>query len=172
MFNRIRGRIGSAHVLGMVAVILALTGTSFALPGRNSVDSGDIRNRTIQAADVRPNAFGGGQINENRLGRVRLATAALDAKNVLWVDVKNPNGAKNAAVTQAGQPNTLAGEGAGFVNVAFARPVSACSWTGTSQGGGFVQVNPKKSASNVVTVRVRNNAGNLVDEPFSLQVVC
>ena len=52
MLQRLRGRIGSAHLIGLAALILALTGTSIALPGRNSVDSGDIRNKAVKTVDI------------------------------------------------------------------------------------------------------------------------
>src|SRR4051794_20288974 len=100
MFSRIRSRIGSAHIIGVVAIVLALTGTSIALPGKNSVDTGDIKNGTIQAADVHKNAIGGNQVNERKLGEVRLATSAVEARNVLWAVIKNPNGNNNAAIVR------------------------------------------------------------------------
>jgi hypothetical protein len=45
-------RLGT--VLGAVALFLALEGHAFALPGLNSVDSGDIVNGQVRSADVGP----------------------------------------------------------------------------------------------------------------------
>jgi len=117
MSRRIRGRISSAHVISMIALILAMTGTSVALSGKNTVDSGDIRNHTVQGADVRNNTLNGNQIAEQKLSAVRLATSAIEARNVLWAAVKNPNGAGNAAVLRSGQGDTVVGEGNNLVNV-------------------------------------------------------
>lgn len=172
MFNRIRNKIGAAHVLGVIAIVLALSGTSIALPGKNSVDTGDIRNGTITGADVRKNALNGNQIAEQKLSAVRLATSAIEARNVLWAVVKNPNGAKNAAIIRAGQASTVAGEGNDLTNVAFGRDVTNCAWTATSQGGGYAQTTATPGVAGSVTVRTRNAAGNLEDEPFTVQVVC
>lgn len=172
MTSRIRGRISSAHVIAVIALILAMTGTSVALQGKNTVDTGDIKNQTITSADVRKNTLNGNQINEAKLGKVPLATSALDSADVLWAAVKNPNGAGNAALLRAGQLGTVAGEGTNLVNVAFARDVSTCSWTATSQGAGYAQTSATPGAVTSVTVRTRNDQGTLDDEPFNLQVVC
>lgn len=50
--TRIRRHI-QHNVWGIVAVFIALGGTASALPGRNTVDSGDIKKGQIKAADVR-----------------------------------------------------------------------------------------------------------------------
>ncbi len=44
-----------SNVLGLVAIFIALTGTAFALPGNNTVDSGDIINGQVRSPDVRAN---------------------------------------------------------------------------------------------------------------------
>lgn len=167
-----RIRTAGPYLIAMVALILALTGTSIALPGKNSVDSGDIRNKTIKGNDVGQNALNGNQIAEQKLSAVRLATSAEEARNVLWAAVRNPNGGGNAGILRAGQDNTLAGEGNDLVNVAFGRDVSNCSWTATSQANGYTQTSSTSGAPTAVTVRVRNAAGTLIDAPFTLHVVC
>lgn len=167
-----RIRTAGPYLIAMLALILALTGTSIALPGKNSVDSGDIRNKTVKAIDVGKNALNGNQIAEQKLSAVRLATSALEARNVLWAAVRNPNGGTNAAILRAGQNDTVAGEGNDLVNVAFGRDVSNCSWTATSQENGYVQTSATAGAPQAVTVRVRNAAGTPIDAPFTLHVVC
>jgi hypothetical protein len=42
-----------SNVVGYIALFVALTGTAIALPGRNSVDSGDIRNGQVRSVDVK-----------------------------------------------------------------------------------------------------------------------
>jgi hypothetical protein len=42
------------HVVGYVALFVALSGTAVALPGRNSVDSDDIRSRAIEPRHLGP----------------------------------------------------------------------------------------------------------------------
>ena len=42
-----------ALVVALVALVAALTGSAIALPGKGSVDSGDIKNRTIVGKDIK-----------------------------------------------------------------------------------------------------------------------
>lgn len=169
MSSRIRGRITSAHVIAVIALVLALTGTSVAFSAKNSVTSRDIKNGTIVGADVHKNALNGRQINERKLGEVPEAT---EARNVLWAAVTNPNGPGNVSILRAGQQNTAVGEGNNEVVVGFGRDVSVCSWTATAQGSGFAQTSPTPNAPNGVTVRVRKANGTLVNGGFNLQVDC
>jgi hypothetical protein len=46
---------------------VALGGTAAALPGRNTVDSGDIRNGQVKSVDVRQNTLTGADVNESTL---------------------------------------------------------------------------------------------------------
>jgi hypothetical protein len=62
--------------LAFVALLVALSGTAVALPGRNTVDSGDIKNRTIRGRDVRGNTLTGLDISERKLGKVPSAGKA------------------------------------------------------------------------------------------------
>jgi hypothetical protein len=53
MIDRIGRRLTYANVMSTLAVFGVLAGgTALALPGRNSVDSGDIRNGQVKAPDV------------------------------------------------------------------------------------------------------------------------
>lgn len=45
------------HVLGLVAIFIALGGTALALPGTNTVNSGDIVNGTVKEADLHDQAW-------------------------------------------------------------------------------------------------------------------
>ncbi len=47
-----RQRPSPAMAVAMLALFLALGSTAVALPGRNTVDSGDIRNQEVKSADV------------------------------------------------------------------------------------------------------------------------
>jgi hypothetical protein len=70
-------RPSAALVVAIVALFAALGGTGYAaatLSGR------DIQKRTIPANRVVPNALGGGQIDESKLGPVPVAQQALTAQ--------------------------------------------------------------------------------------------
>ena len=100
--------------VAFIALLAALGGTAAALPGsntvtsgdikrgavgtsdikNNSVRSGDIRNSTVRGRDVRNNTLTGADINESSLGIVPSANAA-NAANVANV----ANSANNAQTT-------------------------------------------------------------------------
>jgi hypothetical protein len=84
--SRVREHFRS-NVVGYVAIFLfAVAGTASALPGRNTVDSGDIKNKQVKRADIAPNAvngsrvangaIGGADVNEGSLGQVPRAASA------------------------------------------------------------------------------------------------
>jgi hypothetical protein len=112
--------------VSVVALIAALSGTAIALPGKNTVDSGDIkkgavktpdiaqgavtgakvRNRTLTGAKVRDNSLTGAKIDESTLSEVPSAARARTATTA--------NSATTAdSATKADTANTanaLAGE--------------------------------------------------------------
>ena len=51
MRNALKGRSGAA--IGVVALIVALSGSAIALPGRNTVNSGDIQDGTVKSKDMK-----------------------------------------------------------------------------------------------------------------------
>ena len=51
MGTRVRMHVRS-NVVGYIALFVALSGTAAALPGTNSVDSGDIINQQVKSADI------------------------------------------------------------------------------------------------------------------------
>jgi hypothetical protein len=96
MRKLLASRPSPAMAVAFVALLAALSGTAIALPGTNSVDSGDIRNNTIRSkdirnnnvrsgdirngtvtgTDVRDNSLTGADINESTLGKVPSAAQA------------------------------------------------------------------------------------------------
>jgi hypothetical protein len=176
MLNRIRGRIGSAHALAILALVLAVSGTALALPGRNSVNGQDIRNGAVKSLDVRDNNLRGQDIREATLDTVPSAEQSEDA---LWAVVTNPAGGANAAIARAGQTGTTVAESGGAVQVNLGRDVSSCAWNatrGTPGGGtepaGFAEVNGVGGQPTVVEVHTRDDTGAAVDGNFHLQVTC
>ena len=45
-------RVSPSMVVGVIALVLAVTGAAVALPGKNSVDSGDIKNGQVKKGDL------------------------------------------------------------------------------------------------------------------------
>jgi hypothetical protein len=97
--NRFTRRPSPAMVVAFAALVAALSGTAVALPGQNTVDSGDlkrgavktsdiarnavtrpkVRNRAINGAKVANNSLTGADINEGTLGQVPSANQANSA---------------------------------------------------------------------------------------------
>jgi hypothetical protein len=103
-----------AMAVAFVALLAALSGTAVALPGTNSVDSGDIKNRQVKGKDLANNAVTGAKVknsairsadvgndsltgtdvNESTLGKVPSAANADNATNA--TNATNASNATNA----------------------------------------------------------------------------
>lgn len=82
-------RPSPALIVALLALVAALSGVAYALPGKNTIDSGDIINKEVKTSDLAPfavrgkhvkgNALGGTQIKESTLGIVPTAETAQHA---------------------------------------------------------------------------------------------
>ena len=120
-------RPSPAMAVAFVALLAALSGTAIALPGTNTVDSGDIKNSTVRSKDVRNNnlkgtdvrndSLTGSDINEGTLGQVPSAANAANAANA--TNATNAANAANATnATNASNADTLDTlDSSGFVQV-------------------------------------------------------
>jgi hypothetical protein len=104
-----------AMAVAFVALLAALSGTAVALPGINTVDSGDIKNGQVKGkdigrsavtgkkvkngslggADVKNNSLTGGDINEATLAQVPSANAANTANSATTAGFATNAGAVN-----------------------------------------------------------------------------
>ena len=145
-----RGRPSPAMAVAFVALLAALSGTAVALPGSNTVDSGDLRrgavknsdiargavtgskirngavtgskiqNGTITGAKLANNTVTGAQINESTLGTIPRAERANTAGTAESANTAGTSGHANTAGT-AENANTVGGHAANsLVRVAFA----------------------------------------------------
>ena len=112
-----------AMAVAFIALLAALTGTAVALPGTNSVDSGDIKNKqvkgkdlannavtgkkvkngAIKSADVGDDSLTGTDINESALGKVPSAANADNAANAT-----NANTVGGKTASDLDQPRAFA----------------------------------------------------------------
>jgi hypothetical protein len=110
-------RPSPAMAVAFIALLAALSGTAIALPGKNSVDSGDIkngnvktkdiknndvrsgdvRNSTLTGGDVKDNSLTGADINESTLGTVPNANSANSANSATTANSANSANAANHA---------------------------------------------------------------------------
>jgi hypothetical protein len=56
-----------AMAVAFLALLVALSGTAVALPGKNTVDSGDIKKGAVKASDVGKNALTSGKVKDGSL---------------------------------------------------------------------------------------------------------
>ena len=60
-------RPSPAMAVAFIALLAALSGTAVALPGKNTVDSGDIKKGAVKASDIAKNAVRGGKVRNGSL---------------------------------------------------------------------------------------------------------
>src|SRR5918999_1320561 len=121
-------RPSPAMAVAFVALLAGLSGTAVALPGKNRVDSGDIRNNSVSSKDlrnnnvatkdvknnnlrsndIRNNTLTGNDINEGSLGQVPSANTANSATTANTANnIAPPEGFHQ--VGAAGEPPFLNG---------------------------------------------------------------
>lgn len=78
-------RLGT--VLGALALFVALQGTAWALPGLNTVDSGDIINGQVTRVDIASNAIRHFHIKTDAVRQDEIATGAVGADELkgTWI---------------------------------------------------------------------------------------
>jgi hypothetical protein len=83
-FKRLRKRLSSANVTSMIALFVALGGTSYAaatLP-RNSVGKGQIRANAVGKSEAATNSIGKREILSCSVGRSEIATDGVSAAEI------------------------------------------------------------------------------------------
>jgi hypothetical protein len=101
------------NVYGLIAVFIALSGTAAALPGKNSVDSGDIKKGGVRKSDIRKNAVRGSKVRNNTLkgadidegslsGVLRCRRGLKRAVDVCYTNQRGPAPGPNAYLDCAG----------------------------------------------------------------------
>jgi hypothetical protein len=83
-FARFRKRLNFANVTSMIALFVALGGTSYAaamLP-RNSVGKGQIRANAVGKSEAAPNSVGKSEVATSSIGRSEIATNGVAASEI------------------------------------------------------------------------------------------
>src|SRR5919112_3925259 len=68
MRRMLKRKPSGAMGVAFIALIAALSGTAVALPGTNTVDSGDIKNNSVRGKDLRNNDVRGKDIRTGNVG--------------------------------------------------------------------------------------------------------
>jgi hypothetical protein len=82
MLERLVGRLSYANVMATIAVFLALGGGAYALQGKNTVDSGDIKPNAVTASDIAPDAVTASDIAPNSVGSAEIKPNAARSADV------------------------------------------------------------------------------------------
>jgi hypothetical protein len=129
--------------VAFIALLAALSGTAVALPGKNSVDSGDIKNKQVKGKDLANNAvtakkvknssLGGGDVKDNKLTGADIDEATLG---------KVPSA---ATADSAGNANTVGGVGADALTVGRSNASVECFGDATGYDCASVALNLPRS---------------------------
>jgi hypothetical protein len=99
--HRFSRRPSPAMAVAFIALVAALSGTAAALPGRNTVDSGDIKRGAVKRSDIGRNAVNGGKVQNGSL-------SGADARNdsLTGADINESTLGQVPSANQANSANT------------------------------------------------------------------
>jgi hypothetical protein len=86
-------RPSPAMVVGLIALLAALSGTATALPGVDLIDSGDIKNGQVQRKDIGKNAVNGAKVANGALSGADVRDGSLTPSDFSG-SVQGPKGDK------------------------------------------------------------------------------
>jgi hypothetical protein len=110
MSNRIRAHLRS-NVIGYVALFFAIGGTAMALPGGNTVNSGDIINGEVKNQDLTADAVTSGKIAPQEVRRADLRDTAVDSTKVKDESLTSSDlGADSAGLAEIDQSAFFSGD--------------------------------------------------------------
>ena len=156
MLSRFRSQMSpAALVISLIALFVAIGGVAGALPGKNTVNSGDVKKNTLKGADI----------NESTLN---IPTAALPAGAGSTIGVTVSNSGVVETTTLPGV--TVTPGGSGLFTVTFPRSLDGCVPVASDQA-------PSPSTTAIRAQVVSNNrvfigSGDLANNAFSLIVNC
>lgn len=134
----IRRRLPTPGVaVGIVALIVGLSGTAFALPGKNTVSSNDIKRNGVKASDIRKNAVGKSEIRAGAVGSSEIRNDRVRGAEVDEASLGKVPAAVRA--DSAAAADTVGGKTAGSLDTRWA--LIAENGTIERQTGGFAIVN-------------------------------
>ena len=89
--------------VAFVALVAALSGTAVALPGKNSVDSGDIKKGAVRSSDIKNGQVKRGDIRKNAVDSGKVRNGSLRARDFRKGDLpRGPRGVPGPSTGPAG----------------------------------------------------------------------
>lgn len=142
-----------ALAVAFVALLAALGGTAVALPGKNTVDSGDLKKGAVKGADIAKNAVNGAKIKNGAVG-------SGDVKNdgLTGTDINEGTLGQVPSAATAGSANS-------------ANTANSANSAGSVDGASFVRINYRGAEDSPavdilkaagLTVTANCNGGSLV----------
>ncbi|MEA2333002.1 MAG: hypothetical protein QOH58_3140 [Thermoleophilaceae bacterium] len=139
-------RPSPAFGVAFLALVVALSGTAVALPGKNTVDSGDLKRGAVKSSDI-----GRGAVTSTKLRNGAVTTAKIRNNAVSGAKINEGSLAQVPSAASAGNANTVGGFGpSGIVRSAFAGDNdnalvgvsgTVLTTTITAPGPGFLLIN-------------------------------
>jgi hypothetical protein len=131
MLSRLRSQASPAALaISMIALFVAISGVAGALPGKNTVNSGDVKKNSLKSGDLKNDGVTGADVKESTLE----IPASAVTKDTFGASVTQA-----AQVTTATLPGTTASiDGAGAYTVTFPRSVQGCIPVVSDNDGGAV----------------------------------
>jgi hypothetical protein len=154
MLGRI-GRFVRSNIIGFIALFFALGGVAVALPGTNTVDSGDLRPGAVKSVDIRGSAVTGPKLAPSVRPR--------------WARI---NHTSNSIVRGRGVTG-MTSAGNGNYTVSFATPIVNCGWTATLNQNVTGDPHPagelavKPAGQNAVNVQYFSSGGSATNLPVA-----
>jgi hypothetical protein len=148
LVSRLRSQTSpAALVVALIALFVAIGGVAGALPGKNSVDGGDIKRNSVASPDIRNDKVTGRDVNEKTL---KVPIAALPPGSGATIGVSATDGGSLSKSTLPGV--TLQKPAGDLFAYTFPRDVANCVpvvW-GTSSGSAPFSLGPGAAPNQIV----------------------
>jgi hypothetical protein len=163
-----------ALVIAIVALSVALGGSALALPGKNSVNSGDIKKGAVKSSDIGDGSIKAKDVADGSLGPADLGPAARIWANVSSQGAMVSTGVPGATAARAGGPGQ-------YVVDFNLGDISACATVAQIKAftpedgtipGGSAATETLAGGTDAVRVDTTDPQGTQADRGFSLIVAC
>ena len=122
MLDRFKDRAGlAALTVSVVALVAAIGGVAGALPGKNTVNSGDVKKNSLKSVDLKNDGVTGADVKESTL---KIPTGALPPGSGATIGVSA--GGDGGTLTKSTLPGVTLQKEADRITYTFPRTVSNC----------------------------------------------